>query len=150
MTNADLHELATEIIRTNIYLTLATAGEHPWAAPVYYCADIARYNFYFSSQVDSLHAQHILRNPTVAFAIFDSHAKEGGGNGVQGLGTAQLIEGVEDMQHALQYYHSNYVSCSILDFDGSKPYRLFKIAAHTLYVLDPAHPVDKRVKVFTR
>jgi uncharacterized protein YhbP (UPF0306 family) len=146
----ELRKLAVEIISTNIYLTLATAGDHPWAAPVYYCADTQLYNFYFSSQLDSRHSKHIVNNPAVAFAIFDSHAVEGSGNGVQGIGTAQLLEKTEDIQHALQYYHSKYVGCTVSDFDETQPYRLFKITAHSLYVLDPHHPVDKRVEVFSR
>ncbi len=149
MTHEKLQKLATQIIRDNIYLTLATADGLPWAAPVYYCVD-DQYNFYFSSQLDSLHSQHILRNPSVAFAVFDSRAKEGTGNGVQGVGTARLLEQVEELEHALQYYSSSYVSCSVSDFDGSKPYRLFQITTQRLFVLDPDYPVDKRVEVFVR
>jgi uncharacterized protein YhbP (UPF0306 family) len=148
MTNEELYKLATTIVLQNIYLTLATADLRPWAAPVYYCVD-NQFNFYFSSQPDSVHSQHILRNPSVAFAIFDSHAKEGAGNGVQGIGTARLLERVEEIEHALQYYSSNFVSCSVSDFDGSKPYRLFQITTEKLFVLDPDQPVDKRVEVFS-
>jgi uncharacterized protein YhbP (UPF0306 family) len=147
--NEELQKLAATIVGQGIYLTLATADPLPWAAPVYYCVD-HQYNFYFSSQLDSVHSQHILRNPSVAFAIFDSHAKEGTGNGVQGIGTARLLESVEELEHALHYYSSNFVSCSVSDFDGSKPYRLFQITTERLFVLDPDDPVDKRLEVFAR
>lgn len=88
------NEIAKKIIEENIYMTIATSDENgiPWVAPLFYAVDDS-YNFYFISQLSSLHSKHILKNPNVAFAIFDSHQKEGSGSGVQGSGKAYLLNG---------------------------------------------------------
>lgn len=90
--SAALVQIARDIIKNNCYLTLGTADENmPWTAPLYYAVD-DRYTFYYISQMDSLHTKHILKNSKVAFAIFDSHQKEGTGNGVQASGRAYLLK----------------------------------------------------------
>jgi uncharacterized protein YhbP (UPF0306 family) len=146
MNQESLDQIARDIISRNIYLTLATSDESPWAAPVYYCVG-ERYEFYFSSQMSAIHTQHIIKNSRVAFAIFDSRAEEGSGNGIQGIGNAYLLTEHDEIEKALRWYRSTYVACTAADFDGSKPYRLFRIIPDKLFVLDPEHPVDKRVQV---
>lgn len=142
-----LKKIAKDIIEKNIYLTLATSGDNtPWSAPLYYCID-DDYNFYYISQMDSLHTKHILENPRVSFSIFDSHDSEGQGNGIQASGKAYLLEKEKDIVEALKYYHTTFMSCKPEDFDGSKPYRLFKIISDKFYVLDPDADVDKRIEV---
>ena len=145
MTQEKLNQLAKDIIKRNIYLTLATADKEPWAAPVYYAVD-DYYNFYFISQMHSRHTGHILKNHRVAFAIFDSHQKEGTGNGVQGEGKAYLLSGGE-LKEAFKWYKTTYVSMTKESFSGDAPYRFFKIIPEKFYVLDPDAPVDKRIAV---
>jgi uncharacterized protein YhbP (UPF0306 family) len=85
---AEFNKIAKDIIKNNIYLSLATSvGKDVWIAPLFYCAD-DEYNFYYISQMESVHTKHALKNPNVAFAIFDSHLPEGEGNGVQASGKA--------------------------------------------------------------
>jgi len=147
MTHDELNQLTKDIIAKNIYLTLSTTdGDLPWSAPLFYCTD-NDYNFYYISQMDSLHTLHILKNPNVAFAIFDSHAKEGQGNGVQASGKTRLLESDDEIREALNYYHSTFIECKPGDFTGGKPYRIFKISPDKFYVLDPDADVDKRVEV---
>ena len=144
---AKLNKIAKELIKNNIYLTLATADGTPWAAPLFYCVD-SEYNFYFISQMDSVHTKHLLKNPKVAFAIFDSHEPEGKGNGVQASGKAYLLEKRGEMEKALKWYSTTYVECKPESFTGKNPYRLFKLIPEKFYVLDPDAPVDKRVEVY--
>jgi len=127
MTQTDFIEIGRNIIRENSYLTLATADGKPWAAPVFYAVD-AKWTFYFISQLDSLHIRHIFKNPLVAFAIFDSHQKEGSGNGVQGLGTARLLND-DELDEAFRWYNTSFVEMkddvtSILN----KPYLLSPVS----------------------
>jgi|SRR5579862_4086001 len=78
-------EIAQRIIRDSNFLTLATTdGEQPWANAVFYASD-KDLNLYFTSYNDSIHVQNILRNPSVAVAIYDSSINVGGSNsqGVQ-------------------------------------------------------------------
>ncbi len=96
--------------------------------------------------MDSLHVGHILKNPSVAFAIFDSHQKEGTGNGIQGIGKAYLLRN-DELSEALKWYHTTFVEMKPESFTGDAPYRLFKIVPEKFYVLDPEAKVDKRVEV---
>lgn len=145
MNNMNLTKLAKDIIRTNIYLTLATAGETPWAAPVYYRPD-DQYNLYFVSQPASLHGQHINRSSQVAFAIFDSHQAEGSGVGVQGLGVATVVEASE-LSEALRWYSSSFIKLKAELLTGKASYRMYKLKLKKIFVLDPNAATDKRVQV---
>ena len=86
---------AIKILKSSKYLSLATNdGNTPWVAPLFYCLD-EDFNFYFISQMDSLHTNHIMKQPNVSFAVFDSHQREGEGNGVQGSGTVEMLSDTE-------------------------------------------------------
>ncbi len=149
MEQARLHEIAREIIRENIYLTLATSdGGRPWASPLFYCTD-DDYNFYFISLPDSFHSRHIGENPSVAFAIFDSRQAEGTGNGVQGSGSVERVPDGE-LEEALQWYKTDYIELTPQNLTAPAPYRMYKLMSERFYVLDPEARVDKRVEVFLR
>lgn len=142
----DLVQIAKDIIKNNIYLTLGTTnGVIPWVAPLYYCVD-PNYNFYFISQMDSLHTQHLLKNQNIAFAIFDSRVPEGKGNGIQGSGKAYLIKD-EELPESLRYYHTVFIESKPESFTGNAPYRMFKLTPEHVYILDPKASTDKRVEV---
>lgn len=149
MQQDELNKKAIEILKSNIYMTLATTdGKLPWAAPVFYCLD-EDFNFYFISQMDSLHTVHILKQPKVAFAVFDSHQAEGQGNGVQGTGIVHLLEGV-DVVEGLKHYSTTFIEMKPEILASPAPYRLFKLETDSFFVLDPEAPTDKRVKVVVR
>lgn len=146
MGQSELDKIAREIIKNNIYLSLATSdGITPWVAPLFYAVDVI-YNFYFISQLDSLHSKHILKNPTVAFAIFDSHQPEGSGNGVQGSGKAYLLD-ESKLPEAMKWYKTTFIEMKPESFTGDAPYRFFKLVPKHFYILDPEAKVDKRVEV---
>ncbi len=141
-------ELAMSIVESNKYLTLATVGEKgsPWAAPIFYCLDRKTLNFYFISQLDSLHVKHLLKNPKVALAIFDSHASEGQGVGVQISGKARMMKDSE-LDEAFKYYHTTFIPMKKESFTGKAPYRFFKLIPEQIWVTDPEAKVDRRVEV---
>ena len=146
MTQEELTKIAQDIIKNNIYLTLGTTdGNIPWTAPLFYAVSDT-YTFYYISQMDSLHTQHILKNPQVGFSIFDSHQKEGTGNGVQGSGKVYLLKD-EELTEAFKWYHTIFVEMKPETFKAPAPYRFFKIIPEHFYVLDPTAPTDKRVEV---
>ena len=146
MTREELTKTAREIIKNNVYLTLGTTdGNIPWTAPLFYAVS-DDYTYYFISQMDSLHTQHVLQNPQVSFAIFDSHQKEGTGNGVQGSGKAYQLT-AEELIEAFKWYHTTFVKMKPETFKAPAPYRFFKIIPEHFYVLDPDAPTDKRVEV---
>lgn len=141
----DFIQIAKNIIQTNIYLTLGTADGNPWVAPLYYCVTES-YVFYFISQIESVHTKQLLKNPNVAFAIFDSHAPEGQGNGIQADGKAYIVTD-DELPAALKYYHTTFIPITAEILTGSHPYRLFKLIPEHMYVLDSEAQTDKRVEV---
>ena len=145
MTQEELINLAKDIIKNNIYLTLGTADVNPWVAPLFYCVS-ENYNFYFISQLDSLHTKQMLKNPKVAFSIFDSHAKEGKGQGVQAMGNIHMIT-EDELETEINNYHTTFIEIKPEFLKGDAPYRLFKLTPSEIWVTDPEAKVDKRVKV---
>lgn len=147
MTQDELNKIAREIVKSNIYLTLGTTDiGTPWTAPLFYAVS-DDYTFYFISQMDSLHTKHILKNPNISFSIFDSHQKEGTGNGVQGSGKAYLLE-ERELEEAFKWYHTTFVEMKPESFKEPAPYRFFKIIPEHFYTLDPHAPTDKRVEIY--
>jgi len=150
----DRKQIAKKIIESNLYLTLATSdGETPWAAPVFYAVD-GEYNFYFISPADSVHVQHLLKNPQVAVAIFDSHQREGTATGLQVKGTARLVE-EKDYSRVIEIFNKKRKSlgASLITlemFQGTER-RMFKIEPSKFYVPDEeywkTHRLDRRVEV---
>ena len=139
--------IAQSIIKDNIYLTLGTceAGK-PWVAPLFYCHD-SQNNLYFASQLTSLHTKHVLKNKNVAFTIFDSHQKEGTGNGIQGKGIVKILDTRSQILEALKYYKTSFFKMSLENFTGKAKYRLFKIQPQKFWIQDMESKVDKRVEV---
>ncbi len=143
---ADLVQSAKDIIKNNLYLTLATAeGNSPWVAPLYFCVD-SSYNFYFVSEIDTKHARDIQINPEVAFAIFDSHSEVGKGSGIQGSGNVQIVKD-EEVASELANYHTDFIKLTPEMLKGSAPYRLFKLVPDKIFVLDSEAKPSKRVEV---
>lgn len=77
-------EIVRNIIRSNLFMTLATSANNiPWSCPVFFAAD-KDLNLYFVSYNNSLHVKNIQVNPQLAVSIFDSHA-------IPGTGTTQAV-----------------------------------------------------------
>lgn len=142
-----LNNLAREIIQKNIYLTLGTTdGNIPWTSTLFYAVN-KKYEFYFISKMASFHIKHLLKNPHVSFTIFDSHQREGTGNGVQGSGVAIRLPDNE-LEEALKWYRTTFIKSEKESFTGNAPYRFFKIIPNHFYILDPDEKTDVRVEVF--
>ncbi len=140
---------AIEILKSNKYLSLGTTdGNIPWVAPIFYCMD-EEFNFYYISQMDSLHTIHIMKQPKVSFAVFDSHQPEGEGNGVQGSGIVEILTG-KNIEKGLTYYSTTFVKLTPEVLVAPAPYRLFKLTTHDFFVLDPEAKTDKRIEVLLK
>lgn len=135
-----------EIIKSNHYLSLATINDdEPWICTLYYGID-EHYNIYFISQIDSLHVGNILTNPKVAFTIFDSHQREGEGNGIQGSGSVEILKD-EKIDEGLKYYQTSFIDLNRGTLTEPFKYRLCKLIPEKFYILDPDSDEDKRVLV---
>lgn len=145
MNRTEAKHIAQDIINSNIYLTLGTTdGNRSWVSPLFYCKD-EKNRFYVISQPSSRHILNISSHQSVSFAIFDSHAPEGKGNGVQGDGVMKECRGVA-LTQALKTYHTDFIPCTKEAFTQGA-YRLYQITPKRMYILDPEAPTDKRIEV---
>jgi uncharacterized protein YhbP (UPF0306 family) len=148
MNKTEAKNIAQNILDTNIYMTIGTTdGKRPWVSPLFYCKD-RKNRFYVISQPSSRHIVNISSNRAISFAIFDSHAPEGKGNGVQGDGSMKECRGKE-LEQALRYYHTDFIPCTKEALTRG-PYRLYRIRPNHFYILDPEAPTDKRIEVKLR
>ena len=67
----DVRKEIDSYLATQRLMSVATYGEHPWVANVYYVHD-EKLNLYFLSKTWREHCQAIEKNPEVAVAIADS------------------------------------------------------------------------------
>ncbi len=100
----DLRAMATEIIDTNLYVTLGTADEagRPWASPVYYAADSYR-DFFWISSPESTHSRNIASRPEMSMVVFDSQQPAYTGEAVYMTAVAEELSG-EDIARGLEVY----------------------------------------------
>lgn len=151
---------ARDTIRRSIYLTLATsAGDVPWASPLYYVADGA-WDFFFVSHRDAVHSTNLRLNPRASWTIFDAAAGPENRNGVQLEGHAFQV-GTMDLPHAISTFFSKPSSDWLHDripdvfnmqsFLSLTHYRFYKLVVEKTWILtnNAAHddvrlPVDLR------
>lgn len=88
----------------HMLMAVATQGEHPWVASVYYSFD-QDLNLYFLSDPTTLHCKQIAKNPRVSVAIADSHQSPAMLKiGLQLWGEAQQISDSRKVSHALNLW----------------------------------------------
>ncbi len=95
-------ELVLEYLKTQSLMVLATYGEEPWVASVYYTFD-SDLNLYYLSAPQTLHCLNIEKNPSVAAAIVDSNQNVNTlKRGIQLNGVAHQISEAAKVRHALE------------------------------------------------
>jgi uncharacterized protein YhbP (UPF0306 family) len=153
-------EIVKRILQTSTYLTLATTdGIMPWANAVFFAND-EKFNLYFTSYNDSLHVQNILKKPSVAAAIFDSHIVPGtGAQGVQIEGFCQRL-GVTELPQAIEVVYSKRfpdlkegigrdlsVEHFTLPDTIGRTDHIYRITPRTFFILDKKIGNDTRIPV---
>lgn len=121
-----------EYLQSHIQFALATNGDHPWIATMYYGVD-DDLNIYFLTNPDTIHAQAMSKNPLVSAVIADSPQKPDSKKiGIQLYGTASELEGEESIKAGFKIW------CEVLkvtdpkySYEGIKSgelhYRLYKL-----------------------
>jgi uncharacterized protein YhbP (UPF0306 family) len=93
-----------EYLDSQRLMSVATQGEHPWIANVYFVAD-DDLNLYFISPPEAEHSRHIAKNPQVACSIIDSHQPMGDDmKGLQLWGEASMEGVVTRLKTMFQMY----------------------------------------------
>ena len=149
--------IARDIVKNSIYLSLAsTDGNKCWVAPLYYVIDKA-FNFYFVSNVNSVHSQNIIKHENVAVTIFDSRLKPEEVNGVQFDGICRILP-IKELPSVIKLLYSKVTSellklrfknyLNPLSYLKLTSFRIFKIVPKNIYVLNPdIYEDDVRVRV---
>lgn len=116
-------------------MSVATYGDFPWIATVYYTFD-EDLNIYFLSAPRTLHVKQILKNPQVAVSVADSGQDiNKPKRGLQLSGTAEQISGIEKVKYALQLWKTNL---GVVD-----PSLTYKAAVGSMFKIIP-----KKIKLF--
>ncbi|KKP86195.1 MAG: hypothetical protein UR89_C0030G0008 [Candidatus Roizmanbacteria bacterium GW2011_GWA2_35_8] len=85
-------------------MVIATYGDHPWIASVYYSYD-RDLNLYFISTPSTIHGRQMEKNNRVAVAIVDSHQKPSDvKRGLQIYGIVEKISGINKINYALRLW----------------------------------------------
>ncbi len=85
-------------------MTLATYGDHPWIASVYYSFD-EDLNLYFISSPATIHGRQMEKNNKVAAAIVDSNQKPSDvKRGLQIYGHVEKVSDINKVRHALRLW----------------------------------------------
>lgn len=147
---------ARKIISANRYMTLATSSDgSPWAAPVAYVID-SEFNFYWYSESQARHSQHIAQSATVAVAIFDSTAPSDEVDGLQIEGVASEVP-EQDLERIMNlYYERSFPDPEVRarwqkvksDFMGDSSQRFYRFTPMKSFKCDLDNTsVDRRVEV---
>lgn len=123
-------------------MTLATHGEHLWAATVFYVSD-DDLNLYFISPPDAEHVEQINVNSEVACAIADSHQKAGEPKlGLQLYGHASEEKGLETLKWMFKMYNKLHPTTKEkLNFDNFQS----KVMTSRVFKVTP-----KKIKFFNQ
>lgn len=142
----ELRRIATRIIDSNRFLTLATADAdgRPWVSPLWYAPDGYR-AFYWVSSPDATHSRNLVARPEVAIVIFDSH-EAGGWRSLYMSGVAEELSDVDEgvATFTRRSEEQGLRAWSRDDVVGPARHRLYRAVIREHFVLDPE---DRRVRV---
>lgn len=101
-------------------MTIATFGETPWPAIVYYLHD-EDLNLYYVSHPEDIHTKNIMMNPYVACAIYDSSQPNSmEKKGIQLNGTVQVIGDISRINWMVKLWNKVIAGEEGVKFDPQK------------------------------
>lgn len=131
-------------------------GGNTWIAPLFYAVDTEN-NFYFISDKNSIHTQHIKKNSQVAVSIFESREIPEKSNGLQIKAVCHEAK-LTQLPHVIKTYFAKRFTDLVKarvkrwhnprDYLGIAKYRFYIIVPQHFYILDPAvTDEDRRIEV---
>ena len=131
-----------DFLKQHKLMQVATFGDFPWIANVYYAFD-NDLNLYFLSGEQTLHCKQIMQNEKVAVAIVDSrlglHDKQ---IGLQMWGVAKKVSDIEKLRYALAMWKQ---VLNEKDDDLSAENILNNVVKSRVWRIAP-----KRIKIFSK
>jgi nitroimidazol reductase NimA-like FMN-containing flavoprotein (pyridoxamine 5'-phosphate oxidase superfamily) len=141
--------VAKEIIDGSLYIVLATADRsgQPWASPVYFAHSGYR-EYFWISDPEADHSEHLIERREVGIVIFDSTAPINTGQGVYMSGVAVELP-AHECAEPIEIFSKRSVShggeeWNLEDVVEPARLRLYRATAEATYVLDEH---DQRVEV---
>ena len=148
----DLAVVGCDIIDSNLYMVLGTAGDdgEPWVSPVYFAPEDYRL-FYWVSAPEATHSRNLVARPQVSIVVFNSQVPIGTGQGVYMSAAAEELTG-SDLDRAIDVYSRRAMehggrAFTISDLQPPAPYRMYRATASEHWVLDPAASPNQRTPV---
>jgi len=146
---------ALEIIKSNLYITLATSHEdRPWSTPVYSVHD-KELNFFWASWTNAQHSKNICENDDIFFVIYDSTRKLGTNHQeclyIQAKG--EQVSSSNDVQSAITLFNYQGKNFTLEEFTGSSVKRIYKAVPKKVWLNDLAESqvtektVEMRVEI---
>ncbi len=132
MTDVQVVETIKEYLAGHKQFALATNGDHPWIATMFYGSD-AELHIYFLTDPETIHAKGLNQNPLVSAVIADSPQDPGSKKkGIQLYGHASEIVDEQEMSKAFDVWcRVLKVTDSKYSVDGVKSgklkYRIYKL-----------------------
>lgn len=129
-----------DFLSTQKLMSVATFGDFPWIASVYYTYN-KKLELFFLSDPATLHCTQIAQNPLVAVAIADSsQSPRIKKKGLQVSGVAEQISYAAKVRHALNIWKK---SQKITDPELSYENMTAQVVTGRMYKITP-----KRIKLF--
>lgn len=121
MNQENILEHISQFLHTHNQMVIATQGEHPWIATVYYAID-DHLHFYFISNPKTLHSTHISSNPHIALSVSDApQLPSSKKKGVQIFGTAKLLEDEHEITSGLELWRKALnITSDAYTYEGMK------------------------------
>lgn len=140
-----LEEKALHIIKTNLYLNIATVSDRnePWNTPVYAVPD-DRFVFYWRSWKEAQHSKNIRSNPRIFITIYDSSRKLGTNHQkcVYIKARAEEVTSIDELNEKLNLFVNNTLATD--DFTSESVKRIYKATPEKVWLNDLSEgQVDK-------
>ena len=131
-----------EFLKKHKLMQVATVGDFPWIATVYYVFD-DEMNLYFLSGEKTLHCQQIKQNEKVAVAIVDSHQGLNDKQiGLQMYGVAKQVSDMQKINFVLKMWKQ---VLDVKDDQLSYENMIKNVIKNRVYKISP-----KRIKIFSK
>jgi hypothetical protein len=148
----DLAAVARDIIDSNLYMVLGTAGEdgRPWVTPVYF-APRGYAEFYWISSREAMHSRNLVTRPEVSIVVFDSQVPISTGQAVYMEGLAEELR-ENEVEPAIALYTNRATShggqaFTSADVQAPAAFRIYRVSASAHWVLDPDISPNQRTPV---
>lgn len=150
---------AMKMLNDNMFLTLGTAEDGlPWCSVVAYVQGPGP-ALHFYSALESAHARHIGKNPSVAMAIWDSRARGDEVDGLQIEAQCTVVEPANLEPVVEHYFDSLFPDPEAhawwfrpaAAFSGDGTWRFYRLDIEAAFVIDQenfsATKIDRRIRV---